>query len=84
MPGRLASLWLPRFLFGLSLALAAALFLLVALTPLVDNGKVYLFTLFAHDTTLRRTAVASAVGLAATATIFFRPADPAPTDRTPD
>ena len=29
--------------------------------------------LFAHDTTLRRTALASAAGLVATAFVFFRP-----------
>ncbi len=74
MPGRFASLWLPRFLFALSLALAAFLFLLVALAPLLDHGTVYLVTLFAQDATLRRTTLAGAVGLAATAGIFFRPA----------
>jgi hypothetical protein len=73
MPGRLASIWLPRFLFSLSLALATILFLLVALAPLLDNGAVYLLALFAQDAVLRRTAIASAIGLAATAAIFFRP-----------
>ena len=73
MPTRFGSVWLPRFLFRLSLVLATGLFLLVLLAPLLDNGSQYLFTLFAKDATLRRTAIASAIGLTATAAIFFRP-----------
>ena len=67
------SSWFPRLLYYLSLMAAAALILLVILSPLVDN-KVSLrwLTVFANDPTLRRTAVASALGLVVTACVFFR------------
>ena len=72
--------WLPRLLFRLTLALAALLLLLVVAAPLLDGeggqaeGWARVVALFARDATLRRTAVASAVGLAVTAWVFFRPA----------
>jgi hypothetical protein len=70
--------WLPRALFLLALATAAVLFVLVLLAPLLDNGQSTppgasrLAAVFARDRTLRRTAIAAAVGLLATACIFFR------------
>lgn len=72
-----------RFLYRLGCGLAVVLFLLVIGAPLVDNdeehpdGAGQVVALFARDTTLRRTSLASAVGLAVTATVFFRPT-PAP------
>jgi hypothetical protein len=71
MPG------LSRLLFWLVLGLAGLLILLVFLAPLLDNGRPAdggsrVLALFARDATLRRTAAASALGLAATAFIFFR------------
>src|SRR5262249_523306 len=75
--------WLPRLLWGLTLAAATALFLLVLVPPLLDNGwgrtegGSRLLTLFARDATLRRTALASALGLIVTACVFFRPLSPA-------
>ena len=68
------SVWLPRLLFWLVCGLAGALVLLVLLAPLVEGklaagGRVV--SLFAHDATLRRTSLASAVGLMVTAFVFF-------------
>jgi hypothetical protein len=61
-----------RLLYWLVLGLAATLFLLVLLAPLVDNGATPLGRLFAGDPVVRRTALASGIGLAVTACIFFR------------
>jgi len=61
-----------RLLYWLVLGLATGLFLLVLLAPLIDNGSVRVLTLFAGDPVVRRTALASAIGLAVTACIFFR------------
>jgi hypothetical protein len=81
MPGRFHLPWLPRLLCRLTVAASAILFLLVLLAPLVDNGEAQpdgwrrVVCLFARDAALRRTAVASAVGLLVTAGVFFRPSD---------
>jgi len=70
---------LPRLLFRLAITLALLRFFLVILAPLGDNGEAQpagwarLLALFARDAALRRTAVASAVGLLVTACVFFRP-----------
>jgi hypothetical protein len=77
----LSEVWLPRLLFWLACAASAGLLGLVLLAPLLrsaaaeaapDGGALWL-ELFAHDATVRRTAVASGVGLLATACVFFRP-----------
>jgi hypothetical protein len=69
-----------RWLFRLACGLALVLVLLVLAAPLVDDGDeaaegwrrfVYLF---AHDATVRRTSIASAMGLLVTACVFFQPA----------
>ena len=78
MAARFRLTWLPRFLFRATLIAAVLLIALVFLTPLLDNesrrpaGWRKLVALFARDAVLRRTAVASAVGLAVTASIFFK------------
>ncbi|HEY1377767.1 MAG TPA: hypothetical protein VGF55_13295 [Gemmataceae bacterium] len=70
---------IPGVLFVLCLALAAALGGLVAAAPWLDPGEPVegaygrTVALFARDAVVRRTAVAAAVGLMATAVIFFRP-----------
>jgi hypothetical protein len=75
---------LPRLLFWFNLSLAFALLALVLLCPLTHNGTdqanglARLLALFAHDGTLRRTALASAAGLAVTAFLFFRTSAPNP------
>ncbi len=66
--------WLRRWLFRGTLGLAAALAGLVAIAPWLGGGTSRFVTLFGHDATLRRTALAGAAGLAATAWIFFQPA----------
>jgi hypothetical protein len=74
----LPAYWLPWFLFRLTLGVSILLILLVLLTPLLDNeeaqvqGWARLVRIFAHDATMRRTAVASAIGLVVTACVFFR------------
>ncbi len=71
--------WFPFLLFYLTLAAAAALFVLVILAPLLDNGErkpegaARCVAVFARDAVLRKTAVASALCLAVTAYVFFRP-----------
>jgi len=89
MAGRLRLTWLPRFLFRSTLVAAVVLIALVFLTPLLDNesqrpaGWRKLVALFARDPVLRRTAVASAVGLAVTAFVFFKSPRPRHTFQQP-
>jgi hypothetical protein len=69
-----------RWLFRLACGVALCLVLLVLTAPLLDTGNAEaegwhrLVFLFAHDATLRRTCLASAVGLLVTACVFFQPA----------
>src|SRR5947208_15660783 len=74
----LFELWLHRWLFRFSLLMAAALALGVLILPWVSlpdvrDVPIQIGVLFATDSTLRQTAVVSAVGLWLTAVIFFRP-----------
>jgi hypothetical protein len=77
---------IPRLLFVLTFLTAALLLLLVILSPLVHNGDVRphgwsrVLALFGHDATLRRTALASSLGLVVTALIFFRRTGAAPAE----
>jgi len=64
---------LPRALFLLNFFLAAVLTFLVFLAPVLAGWDSRLLNLFAQDATLRRTALASAIGLVVTAWVFFRP-----------
>ena len=81
-PGRdqtMAEAWLRRWLFRCSLMFAAVLAALVVVAPWLAGDSAApapsrLLTLFGHDATLRRTALAGAAGLAVTAFIFFQPA----------
>lgn len=72
---RLRDYWLPWVLFAGSLFIAGGLLASVFLVPaFVDSLPAHpLCRLYANDATVRRTSVASAVGLIATAFIFFRP-----------
>jgi hypothetical protein len=71
--------WLPRLLFRLAVLLATVLLALLCLAPFVDPGAVLprggarVLALFAYDPVLRRTTVATALGLYVTAWVFFRP-----------
>ena len=66
-----------RYLFLVIIVLALGLAALVILAPWLDvesgsPGWNRLFTVFAGDTLVRRTALASAAGLLVTAFVFFR------------
>lgn len=70
---------LPGVLFWLCLAAAGVLAALVLAAPALERGSEYLpenarpvVRLFAHDSTVRQTAIASALGLVVTAFAFFR------------
>ena len=70
---------LPGVLFWLCLTAAGVLVALVLAAPALDGGGDVLpggvrrvLHLFAHDATVRQTAVASALGLVVTAFAFFR------------
>ena len=64
----------PRLLFFTTLALAFLLAGAVLAVPWFrEAGSSRLLVLFAEDTVVRRTALASALGLLVTAFVFFRP-----------
>jgi hypothetical protein len=83
--------WFSRFLFTLTVVASAGLILLVILAPFLDNGNTppggpsQVICLFAKDRLVRRTAIASSLGLLVTACVFFRPVDgePRKTKRNP-
>ena len=69
------ALLIRRLLFGLAVSAALLLLLVVLAAPWFDDGSREArdaVALFARDGTLRRTSVASAVGLLVTACVFFR------------
>src|SRR5438034_11225828 len=73
---RLGEYWLPRLLFLCTIVCALFLAGLVAFAPsffAADAAWPAWLRLFAVDAVVRRTALASAAGLAATAFVFFRP-----------
>lgn len=64
-----------RLLFWLACAASTGLLGLVLFAPLLAREPGFAprwLVLFGHDATVRRTAVASALGLVVTASIFFR------------
>src|SRR5215471_10226665 len=81
MAVRLRFPWLPRLLFVLAVFTSLALITMVFAAPALDNGEsmpkgaARWTALFARDKVVRRTATAGAVGLLATACIFFRSAN---------
>jgi hypothetical protein len=75
MLGRPLFLWLPRLLWRLTLGISILLILVVVTAPWLDTGERPWLALFAKDAAVRRTTLASAIGLLATASIFFRPPD---------
>ena len=85
MRERLREVWLPRLLFVLTSAAGLGLLLAVPLGPCLGgrDGPAVL-RLFAGDAVVRRTAVASGLGLLVTACVFFRPVPPKEQKRPPD
>ncbi len=82
---RLRDIWLPWTLFLLTTVIALSLLLAVPLAPSLDReGGPALVRLFARDAVVRRTAVASGLGLLVTACVFFRPAPHRDRRRPPD
>jgi hypothetical protein len=79
MLDRLRYYWLPRLLFAGVLVLAGGLALAVGVAPALFARLPRSMTavrLFAEDAAVRRTALASALGLTVTAFVFFRPPPP--------
>ena len=76
-----------RVLFCLGVSLAAMLVALVLLAPLAPveemGGWGRIVALFGHDSSLRRTCLASAAGLVVTACVFFRRGAPVMPSRRP-
>ena len=65
--------WFAWLVYRLLLLISAGLILLVIAAPWVENKlSSRVLVVFARDTTLRRTAVACALGLMVTACVFFR------------
>jgi hypothetical protein len=72
---QLTEVWLPRMLFFFTLIVAAMLLAAIAAAPWLTSewpSAPRVARLFATDTTVRRVAAASAVGLVVTAFVFFR------------
>jgi hypothetical protein len=68
--------WLPLLLFASSSLVAVGLIALVVALPYVIEQLPFehpLLDLFAEDATVRRSSIASAIGLLVTAFVFFRP-----------
>ena len=77
---RLRDYWIPKALFTVTVLVGLVLALLVALLPFVVDvlpERHPVLILFGEDTTVRRSALAAAVGLMITAFVFFRPHTPA-------
>lgn len=88
---------LPWVLFRFFVFVAGILMVMVIISPFLDDGRrnpirgYRWVAAFARDLAVRRTAIASSVGLAVTAWVFFRPrresdvsAMEAPITRFPD
>jgi hypothetical protein len=81
-------IWIPRFLFLLTSVAAYVLAGIVIAAPwlaestALPDGWGQVVSLFAQNQTVRRTALASAIGLFVTAVVFFRSSPPPPRDRS--
>jgi hypothetical protein len=85
MSERFKEVWLPWTLHIAALGAAACLAVAVLIAPwLADPAEPSLWTLYANDVTVRRTSIFSALGLAATAFIFFKPKRPPAKPSKPD
>jgi hypothetical protein len=85
MNEHIKEVWLPWTLYVATLAAAACLGIAVLIAPwIADPAEPSLWTLYANDLTVRRTSIFSALGLAATAFIFFKPKRTPPKASKPD
>ena len=85
MSERFKEVWLPWMLHVVTLGAAACLAVAVLIAPwLADPAAPSLWTLYANDVTVRRTSIFGALGLAATAFIFFKPKRTLPKTTKPD
>ena len=75
MNERLRDVWIPGFCFVLTLGCALLLVGAVVLVPWIAGmlPEHPLVAMYVQDTTVRRTSLAAAAGLVATAFVFFRP-----------
>jgi hypothetical protein len=73
---RLRDVWIPATLFCLSLTAALGLAGAVIAAPWLASEEMShpLIELYARDVAVRRVSLVSALGLAVTAFVFFRPA----------
>ena len=76
MNERLRDVWIPGCCFILTLTAAILLVGAVVVIPWFagEAPEHPLMALYTHDLTVRRTSLAGAAGLTATAFVFFRPA----------
>jgi hypothetical protein len=77
--------WLPLMLFCGAMLVAILLLAAVIVMPFVIEELPFthpLLEMFAEDATVRRSAIAGAIGLIVSACVFFRP-DPAARKRSP-
>lgn len=76
MNERLRDVWIPGCCFIVTFGCALLLVGAVALIPWIagESPEHPLIAMYAHDLPVRRTSLAAAAGLTATAFVFFRPA----------
>ena len=73
---QLRDYWLPLMLFVGAVLVAVALLTVVMALPYLADRLPFahpVLTMFATDATVRRSAIAGAIGLIVTAFVFFRP-----------
>src|SRR5262245_56766191 len=87
---RLLTRWVPGVLWVSTLGITTFLLAVLVVAPLLarsdeaNEGWSRILGLFARDVLVRRTALASAVGLVVTACVFFRPPGLRPAKRGAD
>jgi hypothetical protein len=78
---RLLTIWVPRWLFWITVFAAGVLVLAVVLCPIIDDASAQsqpwrkIVAVCARDISFRRIAIASAAALFVTAFVFFRPSE---------
>jgi hypothetical protein len=79
--------WLYRVTIGFAVLLAGSVAVAPLVAPAAESSQDWprIASLFGHDPVMRRTALASAIGLVVTAGVCFRPTGPSrrPAPRSP-